>query len=105
MPKGAAARWNQKPAAAISPATPAHLMTFISAALLRRSWARPFDTHACHTASSSGFVAGGAHARRDSSNSTEVAMPQSSFFACLFDTGHTTPIGVGGPKGNGDQIA
>jgi hypothetical protein len=44
-------------------------------ALLRRSRARAFATHACHTASLSGCDGGGIHASRGFCDSTEVDKP------------------------------
>src|SRR5206468_1165445 len=75
------ARWDQSPAAASSPTIEAHFTALIRAALLRRSCARPFATHACHTASSSGLAAGGAHAFCDSSDLPKVGMPCPHFFS------------------------
>jgi hypothetical protein len=49
-------------------------MTLKPAARLRRSCARPFAIHACHTASSSGFTGGGSRTFRNSCSTTEVGI-------------------------------
>ena len=66
------ARRDQSPAAPSNPAIEAHFTALIRVALLRRSCARPFATHACHTASSSGVAAGGDHVSCGPRSSTEV---------------------------------
>lgn len=63
---------DQRPTIVSSAAIEAHFTALMRVALLRRSCARPFATHASHTASLSGSDAGGVHASRDLCDSTEV---------------------------------
>src|SRR5687768_11688823 len=80
-------RWNHNPAAASSPAIETHFAAFASAALLRRSRARPFATHACQTSSSSGFVNGRSNPLGDVCNRSKVDMCLALSFASLLSHG------------------
>jgi hypothetical protein len=62
-------------AAASSGTIEPHFTALVRGALLRRSCARPFAIHVCHTASFRGFASGGAQPLCDCSDSTTLSMP------------------------------